>query len=242
MCTVTYVPRDKGGFILTSNRDEAPHRSPRQITQAELYRQAMLFPRDAGAGGTWIATSDKDRVVCLLNGAFEFHEHQPPYRKSRGIMLLEAFEYQALADFVKNYDFCEIAPFTLILCEEMGLTELRWDGNQKYVQLLNPQASHIWASATLYTPEVIRKRKQWFEDWQMGQEDNGASQILDFHQNAGDGDPLNDVVMDRNIVKPVSITQIVNDRAEIRMDYHDLVNDNLKQAKIRLEGEVVESN
>jgi hypothetical protein len=202
----------------------------------------MLFPRDTGAGGTWMATSDKDRVVCLLNGAFQYHEHQPPYRKSRGLMLLEAFEYQALADFAKNYDFCEIEPFTLILCERMVLTELRWDGAQKYIQRLDPQARHIWASATLYTPEVIRKRKQWFEDWQIDQEHNSASQILDFHQNAGDGDSWNDVVMDRSYVKTVSITQVVNDRREIRMDYHDLVNDNFKQAKITLKGEVVESN
>jgi hypothetical protein len=124
----------------------------------------------------------------------------------------------------------------------MIMMELRWDGSQKYVQILDSKARHIWASATLYTPTVIRKRKQWFAQWQDRHQTHSAAEILHFHKNAGDGDPRNDVVMDREVVKTVSITQIVNDRTEIRMDYHDLVNDNLKQAKITLEGEVVESN
>ncbi|HKK77283.1 MAG TPA: NRDE family protein [Saprospiraceae bacterium] len=242
MCTVTYVPQKKG-FILTSNRDEAPHRSPREITEKNMYGQGTLFPRDTEAGGTWIATSDKNRVVCLLNGAFRYHRHDPPYRKSRGLILLEAFEYQALADFAKNYDFCKIEPFTLILCEQMALTELRWDGTRRHVKVLDPQEKHLWASATLYSPKVIQKRKQWFKAWQNQVVQAGPPQIMDFHRNAGEGDAWNDVVMNRGgFVQTVSITQIINDYSEIRMDYYDLVNDNFKQAKITLEGEVVESN
>lgn len=243
MCTVTYVPQSKGGFILTSNRDEAPHRSPRQITQVALYQQRILFPRDTEAGGTWIAASDKNRVVCLLNGAFLYHKHQPPYRKSRGLMLLEAFEYQSLAAFIKNYNFCKIEPFTLVLRDQTALRELRWDGSRKYVQVLDPQARHLWASATLYSPGVIAKRKQWFEHWQAEQEQYEAPQIMSFHKSAGEGDPRNDVVMNRDgLVQTVSITQISNDHSEIQMGYHDLVNNNFKQAKITLEGEVVETN
>jgi uncharacterized protein with NRDE domain len=242
MCTVTYVPQKNGGFTLTSNRDEAPHRSPQNITQTNLYQRNMLFPRDTTAGGTWIATSDRNRVVCLLNGAFDFHRHEPPYRKSRGLMVLEAFEYPRLADFTKNYDFCDMEPFTFILSEGEKLIELRWDGTQKYMQELNHQAMHIWASATLYTSEVQQKRVNWFEAWRKEQEDYHPERILDFHRTAGDGDPWNDVMMNRQgIVQTVSITQIINDGAEINMHYHDLVNDNLKQAKISLEGEVVES-
>lgn len=242
MCTVTYVPQADRGFILTSNRDEAPHRSPKNITQTQLFQQDMLFPRDEGAGGTWIATSDKNRVVCLLNGAFVKHQHHPPYQKSRGLMVLEAFEYQRLADFTKNYDFCNMEPFTFILCEGEELLELRWDGSQKYIKELNHQSMHIWASATLYSPEVQQKRVKWFEAWQDKHLEYHPDKILDFHRTAGDGDPWNDVIMNRNgIVQTVSITQIINNGAEIRMHYHDLVNDNLKQAKITLEGEVVES-
>lgn len=241
MCTVTFVPQ-KRGYILTSNRDEAPQRSPQEISHTTLYQQSMIFPRDTQAGGTWIAASDKNRVICVLNGAFRYHKHEPPYRKSRGLMLLEAFEYQSLVDFIKNYDFCKIEPFTLILCEQRALTELRWDGSQKYVQVLDPKEKHLWASATLYSAEAIKKRRQWFEQWQRKLKNPGSSQIIDFHKYAGEGDPWNDVVMNRGgLVQTVSITQVANDHSEIRMDYHDLLNDNLKQAKITLEGEVVES-
>lgn len=243
MCTVTYVPQEKKGFILTSNRDEAPHRSPQHITQVQLYEQQLLFPRDAGAGGTWIATSNKNRVVCLLNGAFHHHQHQPPYRKSRGLVLLEAFEYQTLAAFAENYNLCEIEPFTLILCEQNSLLELRWDGDQKHLRPLNPRGRYIWSSATLYSPAVKQQRQEWFEQWPSEKEQTHAERMMDFHKHAGNGDPYNDIVMNRDgVVQTVSITQIINNHSEIRMDYHDLVTDNFKQAKIRLEGEVVESN
>ncbi|MEO0339976.1 MAG: NRDE family protein, partial [Bacteroidota bacterium] len=89
MCTVTFIPQQGQDFILSSNRDEQASRSPQGLSRIDQFQKELLFPRDTEAGGTWIAASNKDQVVCLLNGAFELHHRQPPYRKSRGIMVLE---------------------------------------------------------------------------------------------------------------------------------------------------------
>lgn len=88
MCTVTYLPVSTG-FVLTQNRDEAPTRSPQIISKEKRFGTELLFPKDTKAGGTWIATARDGRTACLLNGAFEKHKHEPPYRLSRGLVLLD---------------------------------------------------------------------------------------------------------------------------------------------------------
>ncbi|MBK9489945.1 MAG: NRDE family protein [Haliscomenobacter sp.] len=87
MCTVTYVSPAPGQFILTSNRDEAPSRGATRLVVEEKEGKRLIFPQDPAAGGTWIAAASNQRMVCLLNGAFEAHNRQTPYRLSRGIMV-----------------------------------------------------------------------------------------------------------------------------------------------------------
>ena len=89
MCVLTFLPTINSGYILTNNRDEALAR-PKAIPPKKynINGKQIYFPKDAQAGGTWIATSD-DLTVCLLNGASENHIHNPPYRQSRGQLILD---------------------------------------------------------------------------------------------------------------------------------------------------------
>ena len=75
MCTVTIIPQENNGFVLTSNRDEAPDRVSLAPDFYLVDGIKLLFPKDK-MGGTWIGVSEKNRVVCLLNGAFEKHERK----------------------------------------------------------------------------------------------------------------------------------------------------------------------
>lgn len=87
MCTITFTPISNHGFILTSNRDEAPGR---ETLPPEIYNEdgvKLLYPKDAVAGGTWIGVSDRKRVASLMNGGFVAHEPKQSYRKSRGVVL-----------------------------------------------------------------------------------------------------------------------------------------------------------
>ena len=76
MCTITLFPLSgiKKGFVLTSNRDEVSGRQTLPPDFSENKGRKMLFPKDGVAGGTWIGVSDRQRLVCLMNGGFEKHQ------------------------------------------------------------------------------------------------------------------------------------------------------------------------
>ena len=236
MCTVTYIPQEKDSFILSSNRDEAAFRSPRNITLLERANESLLFPRDSGAGGSWIAASSLNRVVCLLNGAFHKHHHNPPYKRSRGLMVLDFFDYETADLFARHYDFSGMEPFTMVMVDQNNLSELRWDEQQAHYQPLNPRGKYIWSSASLYPAPVQEERNQWFADWQKGRADYSLEAIRHFHKTGGAGDTWNGFIMNRqNLVQTVSISNIIKASGKIRFLYEDLINQANKEASIQLD-------
>lgn len=235
MCTVTYIPNGEDHFIFTSNRDEAPRRSATEMAREIYNGKTVLFPRDALAKGTWIAVSNQQQLVCILNGAFQKHKHQPPYRLSRGIMALNFFSYPGASDFFEQFEFQGMEPFTMIIFDDKKLYELRWDEQQKHIKNLATDQSHLWASCTLYSEEWQSKRQQWFEHWRGQQTDVGQEHVLDFHKNAGEGNPEFDVVMNRqNIVRTTSITSIIKDPTAMQMRYEDILDGGIEQQALEL--------
>jgi hypothetical protein len=225
MCTVTYLPTHEGQYILTSNRDEWPGRpTSTPIRHEGPNGQTLLYPTDGMAGGSWIAISSNGATACLLNGAFVRHTRKPPYRRSRGLVLVDAFAYESFGEFAADYDFNGIEPFTLLFLHKNEVNELRWDGTQTYYTLPDPAKPHIWASATLYTPEYIAKRKQWFDEWLQTHPTYEPKAIMQFHHTGGEGDKYNDIVMNREgLVQTVSITCVVHTPQGAEMIYEDLL-------------------
>ena len=233
MCTVTYIPTQNGNFIFTSNRDEAPKRSATELATENIGGKKVLFPRDAKAKGTWIAFSEDNQLVCILNGAFIKHKHSPPYRLSRGIMALEFFSHKNALHFFHEFDFEGMEPFTMIIFDEDNLYELRWDETKKYIKKLDTTLPHLWASCTLYSKEWQDKRQAWFADWQNKNSAINQSNVLDFHKHAGEGNPEYDVVMNRqNIVRTTSITSILKTANEMSLRYEDVLEDTVETAKL----------
>lgn len=242
MCTVTYLPQGKDGFIFTSNRDEAPHRSPQHISRMDVAGQQLAFPRDETAGGTWIAISSANRLACILNGAFEKHERRPPYRRSRGLMALDFFEFTSAGIFLQEYTFLGMEPFTMLIYERGSLTEFRWDEQQQHIRVLDPGQPYIWSSSPLYTRDVRERREAWFTEWLDAHPFFRQEEILRFHHTAGEGDAWNDVVMNRNnIVRTVSVTSVLKTSKSMEMAYHDLISEKMSHEKIMLKGEVLGS-
>ncbi|MEZ4895136.1 MAG: NRDE family protein [Saprospiraceae bacterium] len=216
MCTVTYIPKSDG-FILTHNRDEAPSRSLFSLeTQTIGNDTQLLFPRDAKAGGTWIMASDGGRTACILNGAFVLHERKLPYRRSRGLMMFDFFEYDDPDDFFEEYDFEGIEPFTFLLFLQERVTELRWDAHKKHLKHLSSDDTHFWCSATLYPPDMQVKREAVFDQWKASLPDEkiiDPDEIINLHFTGSVGDPTYDFVMSRDgRVQTVSITQVLLDK------------------------------
>lgn len=240
MCTVTFLPRP-AGFILTHNRDEAPSRSPQSIVREQTPGgQILLFPRDTMAGGTWIATARNGRTACLLNGAFELHTRQLPYRRSRGLILLDFFDWEDPEAFFQQYDFERIEPFTFLYFEKTAevqrVTEFRWDGETRYLKNLSPLEPHFWCSATLYPSAMQARRAQVFKDWLLKNplsQKALVSQITHLHRTGSVNDPENDYVMNRaGRVQTVSITQVVVDEKNARMRYLDLLGENQSERRL----------
>ena len=225
MCTVTFLPTGKTSYILTSNRDESPTRAALPPQAYEMADKQLFFPKDP-FGGTWIATDKVRFTLCLLNGAFIAHRRTPPYRLSRGLMVLEFFNFYDLSSFATQFDFREIEPFTLIIVDtahEMRLHELRWDGEKLHVTDKDTSAPHIWSSSTLYPEPIIRQRKEWFDQWLSEHAGFSREAIIDFHKNGGTGDLWNDFVMKRgDHLQTVSITSIEK-KEGFELLYEDLL-------------------
>lgn len=224
MCTVTYLPRPQSDFLLTHNRDEKASRGIAQWpTVLNFSNQAVLCPVDADAGGTWIACSHHF-TLCLLNGGFEKHISTPPYRHSRGKVIIDFYQYNSVAQFLSLYDTRQLEPFTLIIIEhEMKvINQCVFDGHAWHHTILDEKQAHIWSSTTLYTKDTILRRKNQFAVF-LKQEQIEKEDIIAFHTNQH---PLTQhqaiLIPQHGELRTVSLTAIVkSDR--IAMSYYDFI-------------------
>lgn len=216
MCTVSYIPY-KQGFVLTSNRDESPSRKTKIPQKIELKNGELLTaPIDEKNNGTWIAATNNDRVACLLNGAFIKHHRNLPYRKSRGLIVLEAFNYKSFSDFVAEVDLENIEPFTLILAEQDKLQVLIWDEEKKHHEVLDTKKPHLWSSSTLYNKEAHLNKLDFFNNF-IENSVLTPEGILNLHGLYED----NLFILNRPAVKTVSVTQIIIDNNnDLLLDYN----------------------
>lgn len=233
MCTVSFLPL-QNGFILTSNRDEVKSRKANFPKTYHSKSGVVVFPQDPKAGGTWIAGS-KTKMICLLNGAFQKHTHNPPYKHSRGKVVLDAFDFDDFSSFRKNYDFSNIEPHTLVMidyADRLEIVELKWDGHQKHVTVKDKNESHIWSSVTLYSDTIIAERNSWFEDWK-SKNKFSLQAIKTFHKTGGTGNIKNDLLMQRNEdLKTISVTSFEHQSQKTRIVYEDLVVESVTEIEL----------
>lgn len=230
MCTVTFIP-SKEHIILTSNRDEKHWRSPAHAPARHAFQTGnILFPKDGDAGGTWFAVHENGNAVIFLNGGFVKHEPQPPYRRSRGLILLDLLDSASPYNTFWSIALDNIEPFTAIIWDDGKLYECRWDGADRHAKEMDRYQPHIWSSVTLYDEKTIAKRKQWFADWLLQHTAPHQEDILHFHQFTGDGDAHNDLRMNRDgKVFTVSVTSAVIHSSSATLTYLDLKNDRRMQ-------------
>jgi uncharacterized protein with NRDE domain len=221
MCTVTYIPTSEG-FIVTQSRDESIHRPQALFPVRVNNNPQLLFPQDPQGGGSWIAVSDRARVLSLMNGAFTNHQRNPPYRKSRGQVVLEAFSYPNAPSFAEQYHFSGIEPFTLLWFTQDNIQELRWNGQKYFLSELKPDQSHVWSSATLYDHDARATRAGWFERWLASNRD--LSNTLEFHRQTRDEQPEIAINMQRKGgLQTISIAIVEISVNDVVFTYQDLL-------------------
>ncbi|NJK93768.1 MAG: NRDE family protein [Bacteroidales bacterium] len=240
MCTVTYIPpTKKRGFILTSNRDEKEFRP---TSPPEIYRHFDIpvgFPRDAKAGGSWIAANENGRLCCLLNGAYIPHTKEPDYTRSRGNVLLQlATSPLSVESFFMKDSLTNVEPFTIVTFEQKNatpvFTEFVWDGKEKHFRELDKDAPYIWSSVTLYSEEHRNIRNEWFNQFfQKSNNDISPEDVFGFHSGTHTNDNSINVIMQRDGgLKTVSITQVIPKEGKLLMRYTDLLNNSNHQIEV----------
>jgi len=224
MCTVSFVSTN-GKIIISSNRDEAVHR-PNAIEPRNylINNKNIIFPKDSKAGGTWFAVDESGTVLVLLNGAKEKHHHQPPYRKSRGLIVLDMIGSLSPIVFWGEIDLVDIEPFTIVLFEKGLLFQLRWDGDVKETKQLDVKSNHVWSSTTLYQKDIRESRSEWFYAFLESNPNASEEEMLHFHRYTEEDNQENGLVINRNeVLRTLSITQAVLEKNKATILHHDLI-------------------
>lgn len=225
MCTVTYIPIDNERFIFTSNRDESSMRKTIPPMNYVEDGVKMIYPKDELAGGTWIGVSEKDRLVCLLNGGFEKHKRNSYYRMSRGVVVKKLLQVNNPVETIQEFDFESIEPFTIVLIDwslKLKAYELVWDGKIKHFNSLD-NSPKIWSSSTLYDADTKQARLDWFNEWLLGHSFD-QQEILTFHQDTNRGTEGTSLKMKRPFVETVSITSVKKQQNDLDITYLDFIN------------------
>lgn len=226
MCTVSFVKSGEK-VIITSNRDESVVRT-RAIHPQEyvLNNKKIIFPKDPKAGGTWYAVDQVGTILVLLNGADEKHKVEPPYRKSRGLIVLDLISSASAIDFWDTINLENIEPFTLVLFQNKKLYQLRWNGLLKEKTNLDTNQHHIWASATLYPQEIRAERKTLFAIFLEKKQPITENDLYHFHNQTDPENSQNGLVINRdNTLKTLSITQSILEKHELVVKHYDLIHE-----------------
>jgi Transport and Golgi organisation 2 len=222
MCTVSYIPTNNG-YVLTSNRDEHFSRPHAELPNKKQYQEeGIWYPKDGGAGGSWIALKQDGNSAVLLNGAFEKHIKEAKYRKSRGLIFLSIIKQDNLLHGFTTEKLDGIEPFTLIVKNAKGLFECNWDGKNKHLQEKDRSLAHIWSSCTLYNQEVRLKRGSYFSNWFINNSIPSVAQIVEMHQSSPFPNNAENFMMQRSDgISTVSITCIKVDSEQSEINYLD---------------------
>lgn len=145
----------KDGVLLTSNRDEKQYRSLALVPHTySNHLGKVMYPLDPDGGGTWIAVHENRNAIVFLNGGFESHQPNPPYRRSRGLILLDLLACERPSVAFKDLSLVDVEPFTAVIWDANELLTCVWDGNDKHRVAMDSLKPHIWSSSTLYTHQV----------------------------------------------------------------------------------------
>ncbi|TVQ43110.1 MAG: hypothetical protein EA362_11935 [Saprospirales bacterium] len=223
MCTVIYIPKEDGGYLLASSRDEhkdRPNALPPKTKS--LYNNEITYPEDPLGKGSWIVQYGS-LGLTIMNGAYKPHKRRLPYRFSRGLI---PFHYinckEQSVDFLRDFNVIGIEPFTLLAVDQKGVKEYRWDEDVLDLHTFGRE-SRIWASAPLYDDQMLNQRRNWFNRFLRKKPDPSPMDVHDFYFKYGNGDKHSGLIINReNGVKTVSISCIEYQKGVPKMHYWKL--------------------
>jgi uncharacterized protein with NRDE domain len=201
MCTITYLPTPNG-YITTQNRDESPLRERAVFpVRQSTSNSEIVFPKDPEGQGSWFVANKNGETLCIMNSVFHFDKTSADFKHSRGLVPFHYLQFNSVDQFKNNYEFDGIQGFTLVICAQTVIHEIEWDEKKVVHNKFEPKPL-IFQSNPLYNPNQKKKRAQWFEYWLR---DNPTDEILNFHTLQFEENKAESILMDREVVKTVSV-------------------------------------
>lgn len=208
MCILSII-QSADRIIITSNRDEQRSRKNSQAPEIiDIGNRRAILARDAQALGTWLLTDNSGRTAILLNGAFECHTPTPPYRESRGIILLNLFHEEDFKTAFLFYNLENIEPFQVVLVDKATAFQCIWNGVQKHVFQIDLSKPHVFFSPTLYSSEQQNFKRDFFLSVFEEIDSIKPSDLFNFHTSTTKENPEFDFYMNREFQTTKSVTQI----------------------------------
>jgi hypothetical protein len=187
MCVLSVV-YNGGEIIVTSNRDEKRERPNSSIPRAyHLNGGCVVYAQDSLQNGTWLVADDRGRVAVLLNGAIKPHVPNPPYRMSRGLLLLDVFEKEDFLTAFHEFDLTGIEPFQMIFISQGSIYQMLWDEQFKHVVQFHDRSSVCFFSSTLYSENHQQEKENWFIKQQSNLDVDYALHLFHLHQRRSNG-------------------------------------------------------
>lgn len=237
MCTVTYY-RNKHKIILTSSRDEQPSRSTLPPVVEKINNQNVCFPKDTVAGGSWIAVSEKQTWACLLNGAESHGLITQSFPDSRGQIVLNFFRHDDSESFIESIQKLSVAPYTLLLFDKSKtnpLIQIQWNGTSIITKEIDDSKPFIRSSSTLYDAVQKQKRLSWYHKWLDKYDHHNEESLSHFHRFGHSEDASENILMKRNGIQTISISQIVLDDTMVSFTYDDILKNKVYVEKFNIE-------
>jgi uncharacterized protein with NRDE domain len=219
MCILSYAPTN-GGFVLNFNRDEVYNRTAKPPEQYTIDNQKLLFPKDIKSGGSWIGVNVTKSVVgCILNAKWETPKIPS---KSRGNIFIDLLT-QGKVELNEN-KLLAIAPFTLLsFClHTQAITQYHWDGLDLKRNKRTMFTPFILCFSSLYENAIMKKLKAEFNSLIASKSEIEATTSFfhkkySFHKN-------HLIFLKKNSnIQTVSMTTILKNKNELRLNYTDLV-------------------
>ncbi len=235
MCTVVFLAREDGGYVLAGNRDELDSRAPALPPRRHVVDGLeVAHPTDPDGGGTWIATNAAGLTLTLLNAYQDIARWRPVLPLvSRGTVVASLMASRRVDEVVAALQrddadalaWPRIAPFLLIAAEPGSTSEparaakLHWSGDALTV---TPWAAPKMLVASSLEPLHVRPvRERALEP--LLSTPIGSTSADSVHQAFADHTPQRgaaSLCMHGPIGGTVSHTYVEVDRGRVRMRYH----------------------
>ena len=185
----------------------------------------LIYPIDPEGQGSWFVSEKNGITACIMNGAFHPNKKDGDYRHSRGLIPLHVFEFRDIDHFISSYPFQGLEAFTLIVATKATVFEIIWNESE-LKHHSHPAIPLIFQSTPLYPYPLSHKRLLWFDSWlNLNNEEN----IIDFHRTQDSSNKEESILMDREIVKTISITQRKFGIDSDLIQYHEVENLNFSK-------------